>query len=185
VRQATGASRVVLTGFMGTGKTVVGRRLAAVLGWPFLDTDVLVEGAAGCSVAAIFAGEGEAAFRARERMAVAEACAAPAAVIAVGGGALLDPDNRRVLLAAGPVVCLRATPREILRRAGEARDRPLLNGDGTASEEERLRRIESLLAARAEVYALATHAVETDGLTPDQVAARVRGIVEAWPERTP
>ena len=176
-----GATRVVLTGFMGTGKSEVGRRLAAALGWPFLDTDTLVERAAGRSVAAIFAADGEAAFRTREREAVAEACAAPAAVIAVGGGALLDPDNRRVLLAAGPVICLRATPREILRRLGEARDRPLLNGDGTASADERLVRIESLLAARASLYALATHAVETDGLTPDQVAARVRAIVEAGP----
>ena len=78
-----------------TGKTEVGRRLARALGWPFVDTDALVEEAAGRSVAAIFAEEGEAAFRARERTAVAEACASPAAVIAVGGGALLDPDNRR------------------------------------------------------------------------------------------
>jgi shikimate kinase len=178
VTPATPATRVVLTGFMGTGKTEVGGRLGRRLGWPFVDTDTLVEAAAGRSVAVIFADEGEAGFRAREREAVAQACGLPAAVIAVGGGALLDPENRRLLLAAGPVVCLRATPQEILRRLGEARDRPLLNGDGTASEAERLARIESLLAARAAVYALATHAVDTDGRTPDEVAEAVRALVQ-------
>jgi shikimate kinase len=170
-------THVILAGFMGTGKTEVGRRLAGSLGWPFVDTDTLVELAAGRSVATIFAEEGEAAFRARERAAVEHACSLPEAVIAVGGGALLDPENRRRLLAAGPVVWLRATPREILRRVGEARDRPLLGGDGTAPAE-RLARIESLLAARAPVYALATHAVDTDGLTADEVARRVRALIE-------
>jgi shikimate kinase len=184
VTPAPRATRVILTGFMGTGKTEVGRRLARTLGWPFMDTDAVIESAAGRSVAAIFAEEGEAGFRARERDAVAQACQLPAAVIAIGGGALLDAENRRLLIAAGPVVCLRATPREILRRVGEARDRPLLNGEGTASEAERLARIEALLAARAAVYALAAYAVDTDGRTPDQVAAAVRAIVEESPGGT-
>jgi shikimate kinase len=168
---------VTLAGFMGTGKSEVGRRLSRMLGWRFVDTDTIVESKAGRSVAAIFASEGEAGFRSRERDAVAGACALPAAVIAVGGGALVDPENRRTLLAVGPVICLRASAREILRRVGEARDRPLLNPDGKASESDRLARIESLLAARAGVYALATHAVDTDGLSPDQVAEHIRGIL--------
>jgi len=170
-------TRVILTGFMGAGKSEVGRRLGRDLGWRFVDTDALIEAAAGRSVAAIFAGEGEAEFRARERQAVAEACQLADTVIAVGGGALVDPDNRRALLAAGPLVCLRATPRELLRRLGEARDRPLLNGDGQASEAERLERIETLLAARAPIYALATHTVDTDGCTPDEVVEKVRAII--------
>ena len=173
------ATHVILTGFMGTGKTEVGRRLARVLGRPFVDTDALVESSAGCSVAAIFASEGEAAFREREREAIARACTLAEAVVAIGGGALLDPENRRRLFAAGPVVCLRATPEEILRRVGEARDRPLLNGDGTASAAERLARIESLLEARAAAYALSTHTVDTDGLTPDEVARRILRSLEA------
>ena len=172
------ASHIILAGFMGTGKTDVGRRLARDLGRSFVDTDALIESSAGRSVAAIFASEGEAAFRNRERAAIEEACALGTAVIAVGGGALLDPENRRRLFAAGPVICLRAAPAEILRRVGEARDRPLLNGEGTASESELLARIETLLAARAPTYALATHAVDTDGLTPDEVARRVRALVE-------
>jgi shikimate kinase len=174
---AAAGTRVILAGFMGTGKTEVGRRLAQSLGWSFVDTDVLVESAAGRPIAAIFADEGEAAFRARERDAVERACAMTAAVVAVGGGALLDPENRR--RAAGPVVCLRASPEELMRRLGPARDRPLLNGDGTASREQRRVRIEALLAERAPVYALATHAVDTDGLSPDEVAMRVRAILSA------
>jgi shikimate kinase len=174
----TDVRRIVLAGFMATGKTQVGRRLARALGWRFVDTDALVEAAAGRSVAAIFAEEGEPGFRARERAAVAEACAMPSAVVAVGGGALLDPANREALLAAGPVVCLRASPEEILRRVGTARDRPLLSGPAIRSAAERLVRIEALLAERAPVYDCATHVVDTDGLSPRQVARRVRDLVE-------
>lgn len=177
------ATHIILTGFMGTGKTEVGRRLARLLGRPFVDTDALVESRAGRSVAAIFASEGEAAFRQREREAIAEACTLAEAVVAIGGGALLDAENRRRLFAAGPVVCLRAAPKEILRRVGEARDRPLLDGDGTLSAAERLARIETLLAARAAAYALSTHTVDTDGLTPDEVTRRVRALVERSGER--
>jgi shikimate kinase len=166
-------SRIVLTGFMATGKTEVGRRLARSLGRVFVDTDGLVESEAGCPVAEVFAREGEPAFRARERRAVERACAVPDAVIATGGGTLGDPDNRRRLLAAGPLVCLTATPEEILRRVGDAGGRPLLasaNGD-------RLGRIRALLAERAPLYALAAHTVDTTGLEPEQVAERVRALV--------
>ncbi len=173
----TDVQRIVLAGFMATGKTQVGRRLARVLGWRFVDTDALVEAAAGQPVAAIFAEEGEQGFRARERAAIARACAMPATVVAVGGGALLDPANREALRAAGPIVCLRASPREILRRVGSARDRPLLSGPAVRSDAERLARIEALLAERAPVYACATHVVDTDGLSPSQVARRVRMLV--------
>src|SRR5262245_66535536 len=101
----TPTRRVILAGFMGTGKTEVGRRLARSLGWTFVDTDALVESAAGRSISAVFADEGEAAFRAREREAVARACAMTAAVVAVGGGALRDPESREVILATRPVIC--------------------------------------------------------------------------------
>jgi shikimate kinase len=157
---------------MATGKTEVGRRLAQRLGRTFVDTDALVEAEAGGTVASIFAAEGEAGFRARERAAVERACAMADAVIAIGGGALLDADNRRRLLAAGPVVCLTATPEEILRRAGNASSRPLLRGPG-----DRLARIRALVAERASAYAQATHTVDTTGLSVDQVTDRVRSLV--------
>ena len=164
---------LVITGFMATGKTEVGQRLARRLGRPFLDTDGLVETAARRTVAQIFADDGEARFRALERDAVEEACAVPDAVIATGGGTLLDAENRQRLAAAGPVVCLTASPEEIARRVGDVTSRPLLvghNGD-------RLKRIRTLLAERAPVYALATHTVETSGLTVEQVTERVQALV--------
>lgn len=168
-------AQVILTGFMATGKTEVGRRLAKLLGRPFVDTDGLVEAAAGRSVTQIFAAEGEDAFRSRERAAVVQACGVRDAVIATGGGTLLDPDSRRELAAAGPVVCLSAEPVDILRRVGDPGSRPLLaqcNGESS-----RLERIRSLLAARAPAYALATHTVETSGLSVDEVVERVRALV--------
>ncbi len=162
---------------MGTGKTEVGRSLARALGRGFVDTDRLVEVRAGRSVAEVFAKEGEAGVRARERAAVAEACALPDAVIATGGGALLDPENRRRRAAAGPIVCLTAAPEEILRRVGEAESRPLLAG--ASDEPARLARIRELLATRATAYGSATHTVDTTGLTVDQVVERIRATMDA------
>lgn len=167
--------QIVLTGFMATGKTVVGRRLARLLGRPFVDTDGLVEVAAGRTVREIFATEGEARFRALERAAVEKACGMADAVIATGGGALLDPENRRRLAAAGPIVCLVASPEDILARTGNGTTRPLLASAST--REERLDRIRTLLAERAPAYAVATHNVDTSGLEVDQVVERVRALV--------
>jgi shikimate kinase len=166
---------VVLTGFMATGKTEVGRRLARVLGQPFVDTDGLVEAAAGRSVAEIFAREGEPRFRELERAAVAQACGVAGAVIATGGGALLDAENRRRLVAAGPIVCLSAPAEDILARAGSGGGRPLLAGAN--GREQRLARIRALLAERAPTYALATHTIDTAGLDVAQVVERVRVLV--------
>ncbi len=171
-----GDRHVTLTGFMGAGKTEVGRRLAHALGRPLVDTDALIEAEAGMPIAAIFATEGEPAFRARERKAVVAACAMPPAVIAVGGGALGDPEIRRRLLEAGPVIHLWATPEEILRRVGDAASRPLLASAPTDAA--RLERIRALLAEREPLYACATHGVDTTGLAPDAVVVRVRALLE-------
>src|SRR5712692_1606941 len=108
---------------MATGKTEVGRRLARRLGRPFVDIDGLVEAASGKKVADIFASEGEARFRQLERAAVAEACLVPEAVVATGGGTLLDAENRRRLAAAGPIVCLAASRSEERRVGKECRSR--------------------------------------------------------------
>jgi shikimate kinase len=162
---------IVLTGFMGTGKSEVGRRLAARLGRAFVDTDQLVEREAGKSVAAIFADDGEPAFRARERDAVATAAAHRDAVIAVGGGAVLDATNVARLREAGVVVCLSAAPETILRRVGDAAKRPLLaGGDPRAA-------IERLLAARKPSYDAAAD------LTVDTTERAVEDVVEEIRER--
>jgi shikimate kinase len=161
---------------MGTGKTEVGRRLARALGRTFVDTDRLVEARAGRSVAAIFMDEGEAGFRSREREAVASVCGLPDAVIATGGGTLVDAENRRRLAAAGSIVCLTASAEAILRRVGAAESRPLLAA--CASDAERLTRIREILAARATAYGSATHTIDTTGLTVDQVVDRVRAATD-------
>jgi len=176
-RAARAVAHLIITGFMGTGKTEVGRRLARALGRTFVDTDRLVEAKVGRSVAAIFASEGEARFRELERAAVAEATTIPDAVVATGGGTLVDPENRRRLAAAGPILCLTASPREILRRVGDPASRPLLAA--CRSDAERLARIEELLAARATAYGSASHTIDTTGLTVDQVVERVRAAVDA------
>ena len=100
-------SVVTLTGFMGTGKTTVGRLLADRLHKPFVDTDARIEQVEGCSVAAIFATKGEPYFRTLERRVVAAAVAEDA-VVATGGGAIVDAENYRRMHAAGPIVCLTA-----------------------------------------------------------------------------
>jgi shikimate kinase len=169
-------AQFILTGFMGTGKTEVGRRLARATSRAFVDTDNLVEVAAGRSIPEIFAAEGEARFRTLEREAVRQAVAVPDAVVATGGGVLLDPESRRLLLAAGPVVCLTATPEEILRRLGAGRDRPLLAG---ASAGERLAKIRALLEERDASYRVATHRIDTTGRSVDDVVTEIRSLVGA------
>lgn len=170
-------SRVILTGFMATGKTEVGRRLAHLLGRPFVDTDELIEAATGRSVREIFAREGEAHFRTLERNAVVQACTVPEAVIATGGGTLMDAENRRRLSIAGPIFCLTADPEVILSRVGDPASRPLLADHDAQDRSGRLGRIQSLLDERASAYGAAAHAVDTTGLSIEQVVERVRALV--------
>jgi shikimate kinase len=147
---------VVITGFMATGKSSVGRALAQRLSVPFVDTDVLVEKAEGRSVSEIFATEGEAYFRAAERAAISAALAVADAVVATGGGAVLDPENMRAMQAAAPIICLRASAEAIEARArtGGA-SRPLLAGPAPRE------RIAELLAQREPAYARADLLVDT------------------------
>jgi len=160
---------LVLVGLMGAGKTTVGRRCAELLDRAFLDTDELIVAAAGLPFDELWAVEGEQGFRARERVAVADAVASPVPlVISCGGGAVLDPDNRRALRAAGIVVWLRATSEALARRLTGDDTRPLLaGGDRTATPER-------LATVRAPAYEAAAHAsVDTAGRTIDEVADAV------------
>ena len=172
---------VVLTGFMGTGKTSVGERLAARLGQPFVDTDALIERRAGRPIAAIFAADGEAHFRSAERHAIAEAVAIPGAVIATGGGAIADPDNLATLRAAAPIVCLTARPEVILARTqAGGQVRPLLQSDDPA------RRIAELLDQRASAYAEAELILDTSDRAIDDVVADLQAVLRARaPEGAP
>ena len=122
---ATPARSIVITGFMGTGKTTAARALADRLGWPLLDMDAEIERRAGRSIRAIFAEQGEPAFRQMERALVAELAAGSGMVIATGGGALVDEGSRERLLASACVVCLDAAPEVIEARLAGSSARPL------------------------------------------------------------
>jgi len=158
-----------LVGLMGAGKSAVGRRLAERLRRRFVDNDEAVERAAGATVAEIFAGEGEAAFRERERAAL-ERSAGHSVVVALGGGAIAQPGAAALLARSGTVVWLRARPETLAARIGDSSERPLLAGLQGAARVERLR---ELLREREPHYASARIAIDTDGLDPDQVAARI------------
>jgi shikimate kinase len=165
---------LVLVGLMGAGKTTVGAACANRLVRPFVDTDDVVEANTGMSVADVFADRGEAGFRDLERQAVVDACATPVpAVIACGGGAVLEGDNRRRLHQAGFVVWLQAPPATLMARVRDGTERPLLEGRGTAT-------LERLAVVRSAAYdAAADAAVDTDGLTVNQV---VDAVLEAYPQ---
>jgi shikimate kinase len=166
---------VVLIGPRGAGKTALGQRVARRLGWAFLDTDRLIE-ARGRSVDAIFAAAGEAGFRALEREVIGALAPAGDAVIATGGGAVLDADNRVHLAALGPVIYLHASPEELVARIADS-DRPALTDADPRSE------MRAVLAAREPLYrdladaVLDTGALDVDAAT-EALVALARGFFE-------
>jgi shikimate kinase/3-dehydroquinate synthase len=145
-------SKIFLYGPSGSGKSTLGRMLAENLALPFFDLDEIIVAQAGASIPEIFAREGETGFRQRERAELLKLLEADWGVIALGGGALLDPQSRAQVELAGPILCLTATPETLLQRLkSTAEERPLLTEDeGSAPERARLM---ELLAARAEHYA--------------------------------
>jgi shikimate kinase len=153
---------VILTGFMGTGKTTIGRQLARRLGKGFVDTDQRIEQLEGRSVAAIFAAAGEAYFRELERRVVAEAVKMDA-VVATGGGAIVDAANFERMHAAGPIICLTADVEVILQRTAYNKNRPLLDA------KERRQRVEELLRVRSAAYARADLAIDTSSRSVDNI----------------
>lgn len=165
----------MLIGLMGAGKTTVGRICAERLGRPFVDTDDVVESLAHSTVAEVFATDGEGRFRALERQVVADIAASPEAlVVACGGGAVVDPENRRLLRASGHVVWLRARPAVLHERVGDGAGRPLL-------ESGPLPTLERLATQREAAYTDAAHArVDTEGVDPQGVAD---AVLAEWAER--
>jgi shikimate kinase len=161
---------------MGAGKTTVGEACAARLERGFVDTDAVIEATTGHSVRELFDTEGEASFRAREREAVADVAESPdPLVIACGGGAVIDAENRRVLRSTGCVVWLQAPPEVLGERVGSAADRPLLVG---GSPVDTLRR---LAAQRDAAYeAAANLCVDTTGRSIDEVTATVLESYASW-----
>ncbi len=159
---------IYLVGFMGTGKTTVGQRLAERLKRPYLDLDQKIEAAAGRPIRKIFEDEGEAAFRRLEAEAVQGVSRLKNHVISTGGGVMLDEENVRSLKAFGTLVCLTARPEVILERTLPTRAaRPLLAGDNPGE------RIQELLKLRAPAYARADLTIDTSERSVDAIVEQI------------
>jgi shikimate kinase len=163
---------IFLIGYRGTGKTTVGRLLAERLNCKSIDADDEIERRAGKSIAAIFADDGEAAFRDLEAAVMAQLCQRTQLIVAPGGGAVLREATRDAMRAAGPVVWLTASVDAIVSRLAEdavtGSRRPNLTAAGGRAE------IEAVLAARTPIYrACATFVVDTEGKSPAAVADEI------------
>lgn len=165
---------IFLTGFSTTGKTTVSALVAKRLGFGLADTDLEAERLAGRPVPGIFRDDGEERFRDLESAALQKVAQGSFQVIATGGGAVLRPENRQIMLQHGIIVCLEAKPETILSRLAAqtgGTERPLLAGDDPTS------RVDALKQARAYAYAAADWTIHTDTLDPEAVAAE---IIRAW-----
>jgi shikimate kinase len=158
---------IVLIGFMGTGKSTIGRLLAQKLGFEFVDVDARIEQQAGKTITQIFQSEGEGYFRKLEREFAEELSAGEGQVIATGGGFVLNPQNIAVLRPKGFIVSLKASPRAIYERIRNEKHRPLL------AVSDPLYRISRLLEERAERYRDADLLIDTDSKSPAGIADEI------------
>jgi shikimate kinase/3-dehydroquinate synthase len=171
-------TNLIITGFSGSGKSLVAKEVAGGLNWDFLDTDDEIVKQTGKPIAEIFHQDGEDKFRELERETIRKACQQKQTVIAIGGGAIVDPQNYELLTKTGLIVCLEAKPETIYERlfreaaySTETEVRPLL------AEDNPLERIRQLKASRQPYYAKADWTIHTDGLSVSEVAEEV---IRAW-----
>jgi shikimate kinase len=168
---------LVLVGFSCSGKTTLGRNVARRLRLQFVDTDRLIEEIAGKSIPDIFAAEGEAAFRAYEREAIARAMSQTHQVVSTGGGAFVDPENRQRLRDGNLVIHLQVQPETVfyrLRNSKSGRPRPMLDAPDP------LRRIRELMAERREAYNLAHVTIGVDNRSRYELVAELTRRWFAW-----
>lgn len=164
---------LILIGFMGTGKTVVGRRLARRMGRRFIDTDAAIEEITGFTIPRLFARYGLVRFRSEEALLVKKLAREKNLVIATGGGTVLNPENVRLLQERGILIGLTA-PAEILHlRLRNKKNRPLLS---RGNHKETINR---LLAERENAYSMAEYTLDTGAMSPDQVVNRITGYLRA------
>ena len=164
---------IVLVGFMGTGKTTVGRLIAEKTGMPLLDMDSMIEERAGKTISSIFAEEGEPHFRQLERELAQELARAEGNIISTGGGIVLNPDNIADFEKTGLVVCLLANAETVLERVRHDSSRPLLEGDKAT-------KIVELLESRKSLYEAVTHKIDTSGRpSPQPTADEIIGLYES------
>ena len=158
---------IALTGFMGTGKTEVGRILAKRLGYIFIDVDSEIEKKKGMKITEIFSRDGEPAFREIEEETIGEISCGDRLVISTGGGAVMRQKNMDNLKRKGVIVCLSASAATIVHRTRGSKDRPLIN------VEDPLARIKELLAVRQPYYEQADITVNTESKSPVQIAEEI------------
>lgn len=157
---------VALYGFMGVGKSTVGKALSERLGYGFVDMDEMIERRAGVKIKDMFAAEGEKGFRALEKEVAKEVAKKDRHVIACGGGAVLDPENAEALRSNSVLILLTASIDEIVERTRDSDERPLLNVDDAQAE--------ALLRERMPLYLEAADLVmDTTGASPTQLAAEI------------
>jgi len=161
---------LVLVGFMGTGKTCVGKLIARKLDMEYVNTDTLIEQKEGAPIKDIFDKKGEDYFRKIEKEIIAEVSKKQKAAIDTGGGVVINSSNVRDLKKNGIIFCLNATPKEILERTKKYIHRPLLNVDDPLKE------IKRLLEARKEHYKKADYQIDTTGKNADEVSAKIIAI---------
>ncbi len=160
---------IILTGFMGTGKSVVGQLAAAELKRDFVDMDSLIEQRAGRTISRIFVDEGEAYFRQLEADLCRELAAQAGLVIATGGGTLAPEENLRLIERGGLVICLDCEPATLWQRIGQSQNRPML----AAQDEGRFARLTALLKQRAPAYGRIKHHLDVTNLSPQEAARRI------------
>ncbi|MBU1912126.1 MAG: shikimate kinase [Candidatus Omnitrophica bacterium] len=162
---------IILVGFMGTGKSVVGKKLAAKLDKDFVELDDMIESKEKMAIKDIFEKKLEPYFRQVEKEAVKEAAKRKNVVISAGGGAVMDEENFKNLKNSGIIICLKASPDTILKRTKNLKTRPLLNVPDPKKQ------IEELLKKREPCYNKADFSINTDDLTIEQVAARAMDFI--------
>ncbi|MGQ9786615.1 MAG: shikimate kinase, partial [Anaerolineae bacterium] len=167
---------LILTGFMGCGKSVIGREIARRMGREFVDTDHLIEARTGRSIPDIFARDGEATFRALETEVCRELGAERSLVVATGGWTLGTPENRAAIAAGGLVICLRADVATLIERLGGAQGRPMLEDHDWQT------RLRGLLARRLPIYLSFPLQVNTANMSVGQAVDRVLALWEAFGE---
>jgi shikimate kinase len=166
------ATRIFLVGPMGAGKTTIGKKLARALRLRFVDCDHEIELRTGATIPLIFDIEGEAGFRAREKRVVDEVTREDGVVVATGGGAVLDPENRALLQERGFVVYLHAPLEHLLARTRGDTNRPLLQAG------DRVKRMQEILKAREPLYrGVADLIVDTGALTLTAVVQNIRAAL--------
>jgi len=164
---------IIITGFMGTGKSVVAKELARKLKMEFIDMDRIVEEGQGMSIADIFSRYGEDYFREQENKLVKELSQKENMIIATGGGTLLSSDNASILRQRGQIICLYADSRTIYNRVKRRNNRPLLKGENVLSE------IDRLLEERKKIYDNIKWKIDTTNLNIQEVTNKIIALLKS------